>query len=433
MYFITQKYNFMLKKIIEKIRLTRLFSIPNANEFAHRRHDLDWLRVLAFGLLILFHSGMFYAENWGFHAKSNYRSQSLESVMLLISPWRMPILWIITGIAIKFIMAKVSLTRFIYQRSLRILIPLLFGILVVVPPQLYVEMSQNNDLNLKFWPFMQEFYTPNSNVFTKYSSGIWPHIDVNHLWFLRSLWSYSLIIVLLMPLLNTGVMHRLTEKLYNQSLLILIPTFTLPFFIIELTVSNEQSRYAIGFTCMLYGYLIGWSPTFWGKVSQYRSSLLIALVINFIIIVTFYNMVWLHPINQPQWLNVLGSLSYSLMRVVGVFTCFGFAYHYLNRPSKTLTYLNDAVYSFYILHQTFIIVIGYNLIDYSLGPIIEPLLLISLTTLSCFMCFEVIRRIDILRPLFGLRMLKSYPLLMQLIGKSLALLAMLVIGLEILI
>lgn len=423
----------MLIKLIEKIKLSQSFRTPNANELPHRRHDLDWIRVLAFGLLILYHSGMFYAENWGFHAKSNYRSQSLESVMLLVSPWRMAILWVVAGIAIKFIITKITITRFIYQRSLRILIPLLFGVLVVVPPQLYVEMSQNNDLNLNFWQFMQAFYTPSSHVFTHYSAGIWPHIDVNHLWFLRSLWSYSLIIVLLTPLLNTGVIHRLTEKLFNQSLLILIPVFTIPFFAIELTVSNEQSRYAIGFSCMLYGYLIGWSPTFWEKVSQYRSKLLIAFIINSIIIVTFYNMVWLLPTSQPQWLNVSGSFSYSLMRVIGIFTFLGLAYHFLNRPSKTLTYLNDAVYPFYILHQTFIIVIGYNLIDYSLGPIVEPLLLISLTTLSCFISFEVIRRIDVLRPLFGLHMLKSYPLLIQRLAKTFATLAMLFIGLEILI
>ena len=91
--------------------------VPDITELPPRRHDLDWLRVLAFGLLILFHSGMFYVENWGFHAKSQYRSETLESVMLLIQPWRMAILWVIAGIAIKFILAKITAARFIYQRS----------------------------------------------------------------------------------------------------------------------------------------------------------------------------------------------------------------------------------------------------------------------------------------------------------------------------
>ncbi len=75
-------------------------------------------------------------ENWGWHAKSNYQSQLLENLMLLIEPWRMPVLWLISGIAIRFIIAKVSIWRFITMRSFRLLLPLLFGILLVVPPQL---------------------------------------------------------------------------------------------------------------------------------------------------------------------------------------------------------------------------------------------------------------------------------------------------------
>jgi hypothetical protein len=406
---------------------------PNTTDMPTRRYDLDWLRVLAFGLLILFHSGMFYVESWGFHAKSIYRSQSLENVMLLIQPWRMVVLWIIAGIAIKFIAAKVSTARFIYQRSVRILIPLFFGILIVVPPQLYVEMTQNGDLNLNFWQFMAAFYTPDTEVFAKYTSGIWPHIDVNHLWFLRSLWKYSLAIVLLMPLLNAPWLSLLLHKLFNQSLILVIAVLTIPLFIIELSWPEDYSRYAIGFTAMLYGYLIGWSPKFWQQVTQHRFKLLSALAVSAIILIIFYNVVWLNPDNKPAWLNVVGLLNYSAMRMLGVFTAFGFAHHYLNKPSKRLSYLNDAVYHFYILHQTFIIVIGYQLTALSLGPIVEPILLISLTTLSCFMSFEIIKRIDILRPFFGLATTKTYPRVITIMGQVVAVIAMLVIGLEILL
>ncbi len=30
-----------------------------------RRHDLDWLRIIAFGLLVLYHVGMFYVPGAG--------------------------------------------------------------------------------------------------------------------------------------------------------------------------------------------------------------------------------------------------------------------------------------------------------------------------------------------------------------------------------
>ena len=165
--------------------------IPQKTDMPERRYDLDWLRIAAFALLILFHSGMFYTANWGWHVKSNYQSQILESIMLLIEPWRMAVLWLIAGISIRFVMAKVSVWRFISKISFRLLLPLLFGILVIVPPQLYIEMTHNGDLNMNYWQFLTEFFSHNTNTFDKYQSGIWPHIDVNHLWFLRTLWQYS--------------------------------------------------------------------------------------------------------------------------------------------------------------------------------------------------------------------------------------------------
>lgn len=405
--------------------------IPDSTELPSRRHDLDWLRVLAFGLLILFHSGMFYVENWGFHAKSQYRSEALESVMLLIQPWRMIILWVIAGIAIKFIMAKVTLTRFIYQRSVRILIPLLFGILIVVPPQLYVEMTQNNDLSMSYWQFMLEFYSYDTQTFNKYTSGIWPHIDVNHLWFLRSLWKYSLIILLMMPLLNATWVTRLTNWLMQQHFALIVLIFTAPLFIFQLTLPDDETRYAIGFSCMLYGYLIGWHAQFWQRVTTLRKVLFIALLTCAIIVISFYNLIWLHPEGKPEWLSVIGLLIYNMMRILGVFCAFGFAHYYLNKSSSVLRYLNDAVYPFYIIHQTLIIVIGYQLTALSLGPIAEPLLVVVLTIVGCFSSFELIRRVDLLRFVFGLKMQNNYSKPLTTIGHLLSFMAMLVIGLEI--
>ncbi|WP_435275765.1 acyltransferase family protein [Psychrobium sp. nBUS_13] len=412
------------------IKLKQGFT-PDLTELPTRRHDLDWLRVVAFGLLILFHSGMFYVENWGFHAKSQYRSETLESVMLLIQPWRMIILWFIAGIAIKLIMAKVTVAHFIYQRSIRILIPLLFGILVVVPPQLYVEMTQNNDLSMSYWQFMLEFYSPDTQLFNKYSSGIWPHIDVNHLWFLRSLWKYSLIILLIMPLLNATWVTRFTNWVMQQHFALIVLIFTVPLFIFQLTLPDDETRYAIGFTCMLYGYLIGWHAQFWQRVTALRKVLLIALLTCAIIVISFYNLIWLQPEGKPEWLSLIGLLIYNMMRILGVFCAFGFAHYYLNKSSSVLRYLNDAVYPFYIIHQTLIIVIGYQLTALSLGPIIEPLLVVVLTIVGCFSLFELIKRVDLLRFVFGLKMQKNYSKPLTTIGQLLSFMAMLAIGLEI--
>lgn len=411
--------------------------MPSSADMPARRYDLDWLRIVAFILLILFHCGMFYVENWGWHVKSNYQSSLLENVMLLVQPWRMTILWLICGIAMRFIMAKITPWRFIRLRSFRLLLPLFFGILVVVPPQLYVEMTHNGDLNLSYWQFLKEFYTSNSDVFDKYQSGIWPHIDVNHLWFIRSLWQYSLILLCLLPLLNTKVITYTIDWLFKQHGVIALFILTLPIFIIQMSWDAGDVRYPLGFIFMLYGYLIGWHRDFWQLVSNNLKPMLILFIVSYCILILFYNKIGLDLIKEQSILDecllLLRVYNYSLLKVVGALTVFSIAYKYFNKPSSKLSYVNEGVYPFYILHQTFIVVIGYNLSQLNLGPFIEPMLLIFLTVVSCFITYEIIRNVDVLRPLFGLKMTGSYRLPMRRLGYSFSSVLILIIGFEILI
>lgn len=426
----------MTNNRINWAHITQRF-VPSHIDMPPRRYDLDWLRIVVFGLLILFHTGMFYVENWGWHAKSQYQSQLLENIMLIVEPWRMPVLWVISGIAIRFVMAKVSLWRFISLRSLRLLLPLLFGIFVVVPPQLYVEMSVNGEINMNYWQFLSEFYSPNTELFAQYSSGIWPHIDVNHLWFIRALWQFSLVLLCLTPLLNTSWVNRATTWLFNRHAVLAILLSTLPLFIIQINWDMDSARYPLGFSLMVYGYLIGWNKLFWQRVSLNIKPLVIASICAYGISIAFYNLVWLDIIHgaapQSTIMLMLGMFNYSLMRVLGVLTLFGLAHKYLNKSSTTLNYLNDAVYPFYILHQTFILVIGFNLSQLNLGPVAEPILLIILTIMACFAGYELIRRTDLLRPLFGLKMKGEYSGLTQKMGYTAALMCIIPIGLEIII
>ncbi len=412
--------------------LTKYF-IPAQQGMPERRYDLDWLRILVFGLLIFYHIGMLYVANWGFHFKSAYQSQTLENFMLIVEPWRMASLWIISGIAIRFILVKVSLVRYAFVRSLRLLLPLLFGILVIVPPQLYVEMSANGALDMSYWQFYLAMFTDNGVLFEKYQAGIWPHWDVNHLWYLRSLWEYSLAIIVLLPLLNSPYITIMCNWIFKQHISVIILILSLPIFIIQITWDQDTNRYPLGFTFLLYGYLIGWHTSFWRQLKVNVKPLLLTFLILLIAFISFYNTVWLTlDDSTPPWLIITGMLIYSLARVVGVLMVLALAYKYLNKKSPLLNYFNDAVYPFYILHQTIIIVLAYNLAPMDLGPIIEPISVILLTILLCFICFEIIRRIDILKPLFGVRIKTNYPNTFQKMAYGCGGLLIIPIGLEVL-
>ena len=100
-----------------------------------RRLELDWLRVAAFGLLILYHIGMFYVT-WDFHVKSPRASDTIEPLMLLVNPWRLDLLFLISGCATAFFLkpGEAGLGRTLRSRSARL--PLILSSKTFLQPAL---------------------------------------------------------------------------------------------------------------------------------------------------------------------------------------------------------------------------------------------------------------------------------------------------------
>jgi surface polysaccharide O-acyltransferase-like enzyme len=90
----------------------------------------------------------------------------------------------------------------------------------------------------------------------------------------------------------------------------------------------------------------------------------------------------------------------------------GWAHALLNKPFRWLPWANESVYPWYVLHQSLIVGLAYWLIPMHLGPVFEPLLVLSGTVLGCFVLSEGVKRIDWLRPCFGLKM-RTMPIVRQ--------------------
>ncbi|MEO6172016.1 MAG: acyltransferase family protein [Arenimonas sp.] len=378
--------------------------LPDANASSlNRRYDLDWLRILAFGLLIFYHIGMLYVADWDFHFKSQYLSRPLEGLMLMVNLWRMPLLWIISGISMRFVLQKVTAYQFVTARSLRLLLPLLFGILVIIPPQLYVEMTGKGDLHMSYWQFYQIFFDLHNPIFAKYQPGILPHIDVNHLWYLRELWTFSIFILILSPLLNSRLvqsgMNWLADKAGFWGLL-LLPMIPM----IVISASFKDDKYPMGFAFLVYGYLIGWNVQLWEQIKKYRRIFLMIAAVSYIAILFAYFIVWFDPVLKAMWWAKWLGLIAVFDTWPAVLALLGYSAVHLNKPSNTIRYLNDAVLPYYILHQTFIVVLAYWISPLQLGPVFEPLIIIVATFSGCIVGYEIIRRVTLLRPLFGLKL-----------------------------
>lgn len=157
--------------------------------------------------------------------------------------------------------------------------------------------------------------------------------------------------------------------------------------------------------------MLGWHSAAWEKINANLKTLLIAFIIGTPIFISFYNLVWINVIKGDEVNDVLlaiGMFGYSAMRVIGLLTVLALANRFFTSRSKALGYFSDAVYPFYILHQTIILVVGYYLTKLNFGPLLEASLLILSTILGCLILFELIRRVEILRPCFGLKMQASY-------------------------
>jgi hypothetical protein len=99
---------------------------PATADKGARLYFLDWVRIFAFFVLIVFHVGMYYVT-WDWHVKSPFASDTPESYMMLSAPWRLGLLFMISGVASSFMLAKISATAFMRQRRCAPLRPL-FGL-----------------------------------------------------------------------------------------------------------------------------------------------------------------------------------------------------------------------------------------------------------------------------------------------------------------
>ena len=112
-----------------------------------RRHDLDWLRLIAIIILLFYHAGMLF-NPWDWHIKNADTSEIFTYWMVWLHYWRMPLLLFISGAGTFLALRKRAPTQYARERLNRLILPLLFGMLVIIPPQIYYE-----NISILCWDF----------------------------------------------------------------------------------------------------------------------------------------------------------------------------------------------------------------------------------------------------------------------------------------
>lgn len=376
-----------------------------------RRYDLDWLRIIAFGLLIFYHVGMFYVT-WGWHVKSIYASPSAEPLMRLVSPWRLALLFFISGVAIRFATDKAeSLGRFAWSRVTRLGLPLLFGIYVWVMPQAYYQVRQSGEFTGSIVTFFPDYVALDQAFST--ITPTW-----NHLWYLAYILVYILIALAILPWLRRVPESRTWQSLTTRPLAVVF-VLILPFVVIETWLSplypttheliNDWANHAHRFMIFLVGFFAAKDARFWHSVDSVWKFVPMLAVAAWLLLTNSQDIAdW-----APQFMSGTPlRFFFNYLAIIYAWSCIltllGFGQRFLNRESPLLRYLTGAIFCYYVLHQTITVVAGYYLTEYQLGAAVESVLVFAITVAGCVLGYELVRRIPRVGILFGVHNVSGF-------------------------
>ncbi len=347
-------------------------------ETTDRRYDIDWLRVITIGLLLIYHIAIVF-QPWGVFIGFIQSEKPLGALwipMAMLNVWRIPLLFLVSGMGVCFAMRKRSWKQLLLERTKRIFLPFVVGVFCIVPLHLFIFQKYYNQ---------DTVYSPNPS----------------HLWFLANIFIY---VVLLAPFFfylknnENGAISRWLKRLFSHPLGLLLVVAA---FVVEavLVKSNIYEMYAMtlhGFLLGLLAFFVGFcvvlsGKTFWPTVLRWRWLYLsIAVGLFAVRLVVF-------ELKAPHYLMAIESNAW-------IFAVLGLAYRYFNRPSKTLSYLSQGTYPIYILHMVFLYLGSFLILPLVIPTGLKFILIVAFTSVGCFASYDLlIKRVPVLRPLFGLK------------------------------
>lgn len=381
-------------------------TLPRKPLISTRLYYLDWLRVIAFSLLIVYHAGLMFVD-WGYHIQNETLSEGLKGPMLFLNQWRLPLLFFISGVGVKFSFKRRSTAQFTKERFLRLFIPLISGILLVVPVQIYYERLYSGAFAGNYLEFYPQFF-----------SGIYPegNFSWGHLWFLVYLLTYVLIALPIFTLLNSDWGKTLLNSIskFLQKPFILLTFFAIPLIIIELTLRekwpdqriliSDWYNFSLYLSLLLCGYFVASSESLWVVFERDRWIYLILAILSFLLIYLGWHQSGINFLETSRTGYYFFHAGKIINLLAWIFVCLGFARKHLKRPMRYLPYANQSVYPVFILHQSVLIGLGFYILPLSIG-IFGKLILIIIATFVVSLALNhwIVLKVNFLRTLFGVK------------------------------
>lgn len=379
---------------------------PAAGTARRRHYGLDWLRIAAFALLILYHVAMVFSP-WDWIVKAPVTWPQLVAPMAALTPWRLPLLFAVSGYASRQLFEKSDDVRgFLDSRHSRLLIPLAFGMLVLVPPELWARVRLGGYPSglLHFWT--SDYWR--AGRFYGVSFPSW-----EHLWFVVYLWAYTMVLGALLARWGGGDAARLQARvewlargrrlIWAPCALLIAAKLLLLFVVPERPgLFTDWSAHAQYLPVFLFGFALGGSRLLWPAIERaQRAAGAIALAACGIV-VTVELLYQGHDV-PPHAVMALDRAARLAMAWSMILLLLHAAETWWNRDHPWRAMLGEAVFPFYLIHHPAIVLLAWATLPLGLHPWTEFALLLAGTAAACIVFYMVGRRVGWLRPLIGLR------------------------------
>ena len=364
----------------------------------NRQIYIDWLRILLILSVFLYHVGMYF-NSWSWHVKNNITVTWLNKLMWFLHLWRMPLLFLVSGVGTYYALGHRTVKKYIKERFIRLFIPFVAGIITLVPVQVYIEKIDK--------------YTSLGNFYLHMFDGIYPegNFSWHHLWFILYLFLISLIIS---PFLSYFRSEKFTD-FKEKKIVFFEKPLALNIFLIPLITSQALLReFYPDETHALYNdwaYFVYYILFFIAGIFFITNKNLVKAIEKqrrYYLIETIIATVFLFSISSFFINEILMDWLYGITEIVIGWSCsivvLGYFKRYLSKDSKWRKLLNEGIYPFYLLHQPVIIVVGYFLKSLEMTIVLKMMLV---TTVSCLISISIywflIKPSNFLRIIFGMK------------------------------
>ncbi|MGQ7868751.1 acyltransferase family protein [Sunxiuqinia sp. sy24] len=367
-----------------------------------RLYYIDWLRVLAFGLLFIFHSARFF-DDYGWHVKNDEHSMLANILVGFTHGWRMHLIFFISGVGTYFAL-KSRNGAFIKDRFTRLIVPYLFGVVLLVPPQKYYEFLYNNWFTGRFLEFIKGYPMGLMEHHPGISLEWTGHLGL-HIWYLAFLFVMTLAYLPLVKAIAKPNFLRKSLTFFSRNFIGLF-VFILPVILTEAWLRPTHGDYLSWADFFQYSmfFLVGY---FFMVFDNYRSLVKKYTYLFLVLGAASSWYIFTHSLEINQGETMMTSIIHAGIRITSSYSWvlffFGLSQRKLNFYHKHLSSLNNGILPFYILHQTVIILIGFYIVSFDLSILFKFLIILSTSLVSTILLYQAIKRNNVLRFVFGMK------------------------------